>query len=259
MPSSTEQSRLSTDEPLLYQLHQAASMTDPKICLTGASGELDTRDDGFSDADEIVALDHEPIAFDGQGELERLILARRSCRRFDPKPIGTDDLGGILSYAYQPSLPLREDRKHEALRQMFDPTLLDTYLVVNRAIDMEPGIYYYAPIGHELRQVKAGDMVEASRHICLGQELGADAAVLLIHTANLEQAIARYGDRAYRYLHLDAGYLGERLNLVAQVKDLGTSGIGGFYDDDVTRMLGLSGDHAVLYITTLGHAHQEDA
>ena len=56
----------------------------------------------------------------------------------------------------------------------------------------------------------------------------------------------------YRYLHLDAGHLGQRLNLAAIRLDLGVSGIAGFFDDRVNEVLGIPDDEAVLYITTLG-------
>ena len=61
-----------------------------------------------------------------------------------------------------------------------------------------------------------------------------------------------HGDRAYRYLHMDAGHLGQRLNLAAIYLDLGVSGIGGFFDNQVNEVLGIPADEAVIYITTLG-------
>jgi SagB-type dehydrogenase family enzyme len=75
---------------------------------------------------------------------------------------------------------------------------------------------------------------------------------VVIHTADLPRAVARYGDRAYRYLHLDAGHLGQRLNVAAIRLGLGVSGIGGFFDDQVNDMLGIPEREAVVYLTTLG-------
>jgi nitroreductase len=51
---------------------------------------------------------------------------------------------------------------------------------------------------------------------------------------------------------MDAGHLGQRLNLAAIYLELGVSGIGGFFDDQVNEVLGIPADEAVLYITTLG-------
>ncbi|PLZ48326.1 nitroreductase family protein, partial [Fischerella thermalis] len=69
---------------------------------------------------------------------------------------------------------------------------------------------------------------------------------------DLKAAIAQYGDRVYRYLHMDAGHLGQRLNLAAIRLGLGVSGIGGFFDDLVNDVLGIPAEEAVLYVTTLG-------
>ncbi len=89
-------------------------------------------------------------------------------------------------------------------------------------------------------------------YLCLGQELGRDAAAVVFHTADLKQAIKGYGDRAYRYLHMDAGHLGQRLNLAAIYLQLGVSGIAGFFDNQVNEVLGIPEDEAALYVTTLG-------
>ena len=117
---------------------------------------------------------------------------------------------------------------------------------------MESGCYYYAPKAQELRQIRFKNFRRELHFLCLGQNLGRDAAVALFHTADLKTAVSLYGDRVYRYLHMDAGHLGQKLNLAAIHLNLGVSGIGGFFDDQVNEVLGIPGDEVVLYITTLG-------
>jgi SagB-type dehydrogenase family enzyme len=236
------------NDALLHQLHQAGNVTEPGVCITAPRHHPDDRDAGYQDADNILALEHTPLDMGEQGGLERLILRRRSARSFIPDPVDLDDLGAMLGFAYQPTLGFTDG----SLRQMFDPTLLDTYLIINRSDETAPGIYYYAPQSHELRQVTEADPTETARHICLGQDMAADAGVLVVHTADLDKALNRYGDRAYRYLHLDAGHIGHRLNLAAEAVGLKASGIGGFYDDEVIRLLKLPTQHVVAYITALG-------
>ena len=68
----------------------------------------------------------------------------------------------------------------------------------------------------------------------------------------MKKAIEKYGDRVYRYLHLDAGHLGQKINLAAIHLQLGVSGIGGFFDDQVNEVLGIPEDEVVIYITTIG-------
>jgi SagB-type dehydrogenase family enzyme len=123
---------------------------------------------------------------------------------------------------------------------------------VSGVTGLEEGCYYYAPKAQELRQIRFKNFRRELHYLCLGQELGRDAAAVLFHTADLKTAVAQYGDRVYRYLHMDAGHLGQRLNLAAIHLNLGVSGIGGFFDDQVNEVLGIPADEAVLYITTLG-------
>ena len=80
--------------------------------------------------------------------------------------------------------------------------------------------------------------------------MGRDAAAVVFHTADLKSAITQYGDHVYRYLHMDAGHLGQRLNLAAIHLNLGVSGIGGFFDDLVNEVLGIPVDEAVIYVTS---------
>ena len=117
---------------------------------------------------------------------------------------------------------------------------------------IEAGIYYYAPRSRELRCVRKGQFRDQSHHFCLGQELGLSAAAVVVHVSDLRRALDKYGERAYRYLHLDAGHLGQRMNLSALALGAGASGIGGFFDDEVNALLGVDRDRIIVYITCLG-------
>ena len=130
--------------------------------------------------------------------------------------------------------------------------LIETFIAVSGVDGLEEGCYYYAPKAQELRQIRFKNFRQELHRLCLGQNLGRDAAVVLFHTADLNRATLQYGDRVYRYLHMDAGHLGQRLNLAAIRLGLGVSGIAGFFDDEVNEVLGIPIDEAVLYITDTG-------
>ncbi|WP_297040902.1 SagB/ThcOx family dehydrogenase [Thermosynechococcus sp. OHK43] len=184
--------------------------------------------------------------------LQQTILQRRSTRQYSGQGIEVDQLAALLTFAYHP-----QDYRDQGLDEcpsFFDPTLVETFIAVTRVRALEEGCYYYAIAEHELRQIRFKNFQEPLHFLCLNQDLGRDAAVVIFHTANLERAIARYGERAYRYLHMDAGHLGQRLNLAATALGLGVSGIGGFFDDQVNDLLGIPPEEAVLYITTVGKA-----
>ena len=63
----------------------------------------------------------------------------------------------------------------------------------------------------------------------------------------------RYGERGYRYMHLDAGHACQNLYLAAEVIDAGVCAIAAFYDDQINPLLGLDGDNNfVVYVATVG-------
>jgi SagB-type dehydrogenase family enzyme len=182
--------------------------------------------------------------------LEDALLKRRSTRSYSGTNLEFEQLKAILDFTYQPQH--YGDCGLDEIPDYFDLSLIQSFIAVSGINGLEEGCYYYAPQAQELRQIRFKNFRRELHYLCLGQELGRDAAAVLFHTADLSQAIARYGDRAYRYLHLDAGHLGQRLNLAATRLGVGVSGIAGFFDDQVNEVLGIPTDEAVLYITTLG-------
>jgi SagB-type dehydrogenase family enzyme len=194
-----------------------------------------------------------PINWQDQASLDGLedtILKRRSTRNYTGSNLEFDQLKAILDFAYQPQHYGQSGL--DEIPDYFDLSLIQSFIAVSGINGLEEGCYYYAPQMQELRQIRFKNFRRELHYLCLGQELGRDAAAVLFHTADLPEAIARYGDRAYRYLHLDAGHLGQRLNLAAIRLGVGVSGIAGFFDDQVNELLGIPTDEAVLYITTLG-------
>ena len=182
--------------------------------------------------------------------LESTILKRRSTRAYNGADLTLEELKALLDFTYQPQHYI--DQGLDTTPDYFDLNLIETFIAVPGVTGLEEGCYYYAPKAQELRQIRFKNFRQELHYLCLGQELGRDAAAVLFHTADLKTAIAQYGDRVYRYLHMDAGHLGQRLNLAAIHLNLGVSGIAGFFDDQVNEVLGIPADEAVLYITTLG-------
>jgi SagB-type dehydrogenase family enzyme len=236
-----------SDEGVMKALHLATRLKAP---LAKAAG----RDEpGFAYQERahlgtVVGLPVARVAM--KDEVEKTILVRRSTRSFDAGAFTLDDVARLLHFAYQDTATGADDARFAT--GTIDASLLETYVCWNRAEGGEPGTYYYRPRTQDLVLLNKGDKSRECHAICLGQELGRDAAAVLFHTSDLPRAVARYGDRAYRYIHLDAGHLGQRLNLAAIRLGLGASGIGGFFDDHALQLLGLPPRSVIVYPTCLG-------
>jgi len=243
-----------SDGSLLGYLHGASAIEAEPRCgwetIADNLPEIDNTGYDFPFCTK-VSTESPPIDWgDEAGDLERAIVGRRSCRRYGSKAISFDDLKAILDFAYRP------DRYHlwslDPQPDYFDLPSIRTFVAVSGVDGLEAGCYYYAPEAGELRQIRFRNFRRELHFLALNQDLGRDAGAVVFHTANLKRAIDRYGDRAYRYLHLDAGHLGQRMNLAAVAIGLGASGIAGFFDDRVNDVLGIPAAEAVLYLTTIG-------
>jgi SagB-type dehydrogenase family enzyme len=184
------------------------------------------------------------------------ILKRRSARKYDPNvSITKEQLAKVLQFAYNP-----QDYKNDGFDEkpvFMASELLKTYLIINNVEGLDSGCYCYQPEQKSLKQVRFKKLTEESHSLCLSQELGRDASVLVIHVCDLKEAVKIYGERAYRYVHADAGHIGQRLNLACVKLGLGVSGIGGFFDDMTNEVLGVCPEDIIVYITTIGNVEYE--
>lgn len=240
-----------SEEELLPYLHQATQIQSEPQQLAQAAEEIPVQDKYNFPFCLKVSTQSPPISWgEDLKALETTILKRRSTRRYSGLNLTLDELKALLDFTYQPSHYV--DQGLDLQPDYFDLSLIETFIAVSGVEGLEEGCYHYSPQAQELRQIRFKNFRRELHFLCLNQDLGRDAGAVLFHTADLKQAIERYGDRAYRYLHMDAGHLGQRLNLAAIRIGLGVSGIAGFFDDTVNEVLGIPEDEAVLYITTLG-------
>ena len=176
------------------------------------------------------------------------ILARRSTRRFSGAGVGRSQLASILRWSYAPIRQLAETGSCA----LFDPDRLKTWISVHDVEGIESGLYRYDAVEHRLLMVGRGRHDLEDHHIALGQDLARDAAFVVYHSADLAEVEQATGARGYRYLGLDAGHLGQRMNLAALRLGLGVSGIGGYFDDEVNALFGFEPSEAIVYMTCFG-------
>lgn len=208
----------------------------------------DSKIEAFLTSEDLKCPD--PIVWE-RCSLMNTILQRRSTRKYDPdQSLKKEKLAQVLQFAYNPQC--YKDKGFDANPVYLAPELIKTYLIVNNVNGLEAGCYLYQPEQEALKQIRFKKLKEEAHYLCLGQDLGRDAAVLLFHVCDLDKAVKLYGERAYRYIHADAGQIGQRLNLAAIKTGIGVSGIGGFFDDMGLEALGISENNIIVYVTTLG-------
>jgi SagB-type dehydrogenase family enzyme len=126
-------------------------------------------------------------------------------------------------------------------------------LIVNDVRELETGVYHYSIKSHQLEQLKQGEFRQQIARAALGQGMLAMAAAVFIWSAIFERCKWKYGQRAYRYIYLDAGHIAENLALAAVSLNLGSCEVGALYDDQVNAILGIDGrEESVLCMAVVG-------
>lgn len=206
----------------------------------------------FPDAKRITLP--EPVTDGGPG-LWRVIQSRHSIRQYSNDPISLRTLSQLL-WACTGRTHVR-DNEHRQFRTAPSAGAtypFDTYLIVNRVEELEPGRYHYDVREHALELLAPGTFGEAAAAACMGQKTCATAAVVFAWAATIERTRWRYGERAYRYILIDAGHIQQNLHLAATALGLGCCAIGAFYDDEVNALFAVdAAREPILYLSIVGH------
>jgi SagB-type dehydrogenase family enzyme len=130
----------------------------------------------------------------------------------------------------------------------------ETYLLIQNVDGVRPGLYRFLALEHKLIEVDGSEGISTEiTKACLGQQFVAKSAVTFLWVADVRRMTWRYGERGYRYLHLDAGHICQNLYLSAQVISCGVCAIAAFDDEYINRVLGLDGqEQFVVYLATVG-------
>ena len=230
-----------------------------------------TKDVAFGEREEITAaldkslvLDPPPPwppatsdislpGFETDGDFPRVLMERRSWRRFGTRAITPQELSSLLGLTWgtqqwvhpRPGLrfPLKTAPSGGACHS------LGVRLVVNNVEHLSKGVYQYNADAHGLDRVGApwsSDQITAH----LGkQRWAADAAVLFFMTADFSRVQWKYKyPRAYRAVLLEAGHFCQTFCLVATWLRLAPFCTAAFADSCIEQSFGIDGiNESVIY------------
>jgi SagB-type dehydrogenase family enzyme len=189
----------------------------------------------------------------GDANVWQLLQRRRSKRAYEPDQLLTQPLLSALLWATQGLTAKQGNMYFRTAPSAGGLYPVETYLSVRAVEGLESGIYHFRPINADLELLKRGDYARALANAALGQEMVADAQVTFVWSAVLERSTWKYRERAYRYIYIDAGHIGQNLYLAAEALGLGSCTIGAFFDEDVNSLIGVDGiNETVIYLGCVG-------
>jgi len=203
-----------------------------------------------------------PAAAASEGELSRVLLARRTHREFSGEAVPLASIATLLHYTWGATGELDSPT--------FGRLLLKTspsggarhpgevYLVAFDVAALPPGIYHFNVRDHALEELRRGQFRDRFQAHAVGQRHVGRAAALFLMTALWPRSMWKYrSPRAYRVVTLDAGHLGQTFCLVATWLGLAPFTTAAFRDSAIEEALGIDGiAESVLYLAGVGVPHE---
>jgi len=131
---------------------------------------------------------------------------------------------------------------------------LETYLAIFNVKGLDPGMYRYLPLSHQLVFEFSDEMLPEKMVIAsLGQSYPGKSAVTFIWAAIPYRMEWRYGLAAHKVIALDAGHVCQNLYLACETINAGTCAIAAYDQEELDELLGLDGEEEfAIYMAPVG-------
>lgn len=197
----------------------------------------------------------DPKSFEVEGiNIRELFERRRSVRRYSKIPLSLEELSYLLWCTQGVKKVIRNSVTFRTVPSAGARHAFETYILANNVEGLQRGLYRFIATQHKLLEVNLEqDITDRIVAGCLGQAFVAESAATFIWLADTYRMTWRYGERGYRYLHLDAGHVCQNLYLAAESINCGACAIAAFSDDDMNEILEADGEKRfVIYIGAVG-------
>jgi len=191
-----------------------------------------------------------PPAKLGARSLADVIGDFRAAEGFAEKALDLNDLSRLLYFTNGVTEPptLRAAPSAGALYAG------EIYLVVERVTGLEPGVYYYAPLSHDLVPIRRASAIEDVLRALERPSQIASAPLVVLLTNVFGRYGGRYANRGYRYALIDTGHIGANLRLAALSAGFVDTELLRFHDERLNALLEIDGRReAVCAVHAVGH------
>ena len=187
-------------------------------------------------------------------DLISTIQNRSSHRQFTADPLSLDEVSFLL-WATQGIR--KKANGATALRTVPSAGCrhaLETYLCVLHVAGLEPGIYRYLPVEHQLLVVsRAPGLAKKLTAAALNQSFVGKAPMTFIWTTIPYRMEWRYDIAAHKVIALDAGHVCQNLYLASAAINAGTCAVAAYHQQLMDDLLGVDGENEfALYLAPVG-------
>jgi len=197
----------------------------------------------------------------GTVSVKDAIRNRRSRRDYSSAPFSLEELSYLL-WATQGMSRVDRDEKGKLVTQFRTVPSggarhpFETYLIISRVAGVDPGLYRYLPLEHQLLLIKKDATLNKQAMVsCYGQAFIGSSAVVFVWAAIPVRTEWHYGSIAEKLIAIEAGHLCQNLYLAAESIHGGVCAAMGYDQARMDALLGLDGkEEFVIYLAATGKA-----
>ncbi|MCR3719375.1 MULTISPECIES: SagB/ThcOx family dehydrogenase [Prauserella salsuginis group] len=189
-------------------------------------------------------------------DLVKTLVKRRSWDVFAHRGLDLAALSGLLRFALgvQRFEPAYGSEHHPmGMAPSGDGLdLLRAYVLIRGTDILEPGVYRYEAIAHELTRLTTADPVRPLQQVYWQPEFAA-APVTIALTTQMDVAFQRKPLRHYRTMHVDSGIAVQNVYLIATALGLACCAVSDFDDANLSQLLGVPESEIPTMLVPVGH------
>ncbi len=182
-----------------------------------------------------------------------ILEQRRSVRNYSADSLSMDELSWLLWCTQGVQQTTAQPRTYRTVPSAGGRHPYETYLAIGNVEDLEPGLYRYLALEHELLFIEKDDeILDKVTEYSWNQRFIQKSAVVFIWVFVPNRTVWRFNQRGYRNI-IEAGHICQNLYLSAEAIDCGTCAIICFGDQKLNNLVGVDGEEQlVIYIATVG-------
>jgi SagB-type dehydrogenase family enzyme len=190
----------------------------------------------------------------GKVDLSAAIARRESHRVYRPAPLALDELAFLLWATQGVRSELSPATALRTVPSAGCRHAIETYLGVMRVGELQPGIYRYLPLEHQLLLEHADEELVRKFHAgTLGQAFVGSAAVVFVWTAIPYRMEWRYDLAAHKVIAIDVGHICQNLYLACEAIGAGTCAVAAYHQEAMDQIVHVDGDEEfTIYLAPVG-------
>lgn len=179
----------------------------------------------------------------GSMSVEEALATRRSRRRVAKEALSDATIGQLLWAAQGITAPAKGFRTAPSAGARYP---LRVYLLV------PSGLFAYEPRGHSLLELNQKDLRVPFWKAVYGRAVLVHAPAMILIAADYTRTSQKYGTKAIRFVHMEAGHAAQNLLLQATALGLHGVGVGAFDAVRTRRAIDLPIKQELLYVLVVG-------